>query len=320
MNESRWQQVESIFHQSLQLPPEERHTYISTACTDDEELRAEVISLLEADQEANKVIDRLHDDLALLADLDSFSGTTFGPYKLIRLIGSGGMGSVYLAYRVEGDFEQQVAIKLLRQGVASEAALKRFRQERQILSNLAHPNIARLLDGGLKDSSWPWFAMEYVQGEAIDDYCETHQLSIDERLDLFRQVCDAVQYSHANLIVHRDLKPGNILVTTNRTVKLLDFGIAKMVTESDNHLETTLTQSPAMTLKYASPEQVRREAISTASDIYSLGVVLYELLCGAHISILKVISRDHASNGLCPSYKSANLARQNQLTCCIILK
>ncbi|NIT51408.1 MAG: tetratricopeptide repeat protein, partial [candidate division Zixibacteria bacterium] len=224
----------------------------------------------------------LYDTLAL-TEILSPEDQQIGVYRIIRQIGSGGMGAVYLAKRTDGQFEQQVALKLIKRGMDSEAILRRFNNERQIQATLQHPNIARLLYGGLSDDGQPYFTMEYVEGEPITTYCDHHKLSVEDRLRLFTVVCTAVQYAHRNLIVHRDLKPNNILVTGDGIVKLLDFGIAKVLTDqtSDaNYLTVTQTGYPIMTPEYASPEQVRGEPITTATDIYSLGIILYELLSG----------------------------------------
>jgi non-specific serine/threonine protein kinase/serine/threonine-protein kinase len=205
------------------------------------------------------------------------AGRRIGHYTVLEQIGSGGMGEVFSAVRSDGQFDQKVAIKLVRAGGDSASVLDRFRNERQILAGLDHANIARLLDGGTTEDGTPFFAMELVSGLPIDKYCDTHKLSISKRLELFREVCSAVQYAHQHLVIHRDLKPGNILVTEEGTPKLLDFGISRLL-EASGSLEAT--QYPSFTPDYASPEQLRAEPTSTSSDIYSLGVVLYQLLTG----------------------------------------
>jgi serine/threonine protein kinase len=210
------------------------------------------------------------------------SGIPVGPYRLIREIGSGGMGTVFLAVRNDDAFQRRVAIKVLRRGMDTDAIVRRFRHERQILASLQHPYIAGLLDGGSTSDGLPYFAMEYVQGQNISDFCEARTLDTTARLELFRKVCAAVQYAHQNLIIHRDIKPANVLVTSDGTPKLLDFGIAKLVNPEvgGQTLAPTAAGLQLMTPDYASPEQVRGETVTTATDVYSLGVLLYELLTG----------------------------------------
>ena len=212
----------------------------------------------------------------------SMEGQRFGAYQVIREIGRGGMGAVYLAARADDQFKKRVALKILRADVNAQEVLSRFRHERQILASFDHPNIAGLLDGGSTPAGEPYFVMDYVEGTAIDQYCDSHSLSVAERITLFRQVCSAVQYVHQNLIVHRDLKPSNILVTADGVPKLLDFGIAKILKPEmmATMVNATRAEDRVMTPAYASPEQVRGEPITTASDIYSLGVVLFEILTG----------------------------------------
>ena len=211
---------------------------------------------------------------------EPLEGRRIGPYRIERLLGRGGMGAVYLAVRID-EFEKHVALKILKRGMNTAAIARRFRHERQILAHLDHPNIAKLLDGGTTEDGVPYFVMEYVEGENIDRYCDRHRLTVRQRLELFRKVCSAVHLAHQNLVVHRDLKPGNILVGTDGEPKLLDFGIAKPLDAPDSsEADSTASGMHSMTLAYASPEQVGGEAITTASDVYSLGVVLYELLTG----------------------------------------
>ena len=224
------------------------------------------------------------DDLTRPADPNApdLSGIPVGPYRLIREIGSGGMGTVFLAVRNDDAFQRRVAIKVLRRGMDTDAIVRRFRHERQILASLQHPYIAGLLDGGSTSDGLPYFAMEYVQGQNISDFCEARKLDTTARLELFRKVCAAVQYAHQNLIIHRDIKPANVLVTSDGTPKLLDFGIAKLLNPEvgGQTLAPTAAGLQLMTPDYASPEQVRGETVTTATDVYSLGVLLYELLTG----------------------------------------
>lgn len=286
MNSERWRAVEEIFHQALERPPSERAAWVNEACGEDAELRAEVSSLLESDPAAagfvgskvEKAVRQLHED-DFQATPRAMEGREVGPYRLIRELGRGGMGAVYLAARVDQQYESQVAIKLVRPGLDTDFILRRFRRERQILAHLQHPNIARLLDGGTTDDGIPYFVMEYVDGSWITIYCNRHKLSIDARLRLFLPVCAAVEYAHRNFIVHRDLKPGNILVDSSGVPKLLDFGVSKLLRAE--HRDDAETQGVGMmTPDYASPEQILGEPVTVASDVYSLGAVLYELLTG----------------------------------------
>lgn len=201
-----------------------------------------------------------------------------GNYRIVRELGRGGMGAVFLGERADEQYQKHVAIKLIKRGMDTESVLRHFRRERQILAGFDHPNIARLLDGGTTDDGLPYFVMEYVEGLPIDRYCAGHRLSIDERLRLFCDVCAAVSYAHRHLVVHRDIKRSNILVTAEGTPKLLDFGIAKIMAEGEGDFAATMTGLRLMTPEYASPEQVRGEPVTTATDVYSLGLVLYELL------------------------------------------
>jgi len=286
MDGSRWETVQRIFAAALGHQGEAREAFLREACGDDRDLREEVRSLLEADSDGHSLLDGgaavAADELGLLEDL-SHVGEQVGPWRLVERIGRGGMGAVYRARRADGEFEQEVALKLIKRGLDSEEILGRFRSERQILARLEHPNIARFLDGGLTDDGRPWFTLELVDGVPIDRYCEERHLSVEERLDLFTAVCRAVAHAQRNLVVHRDLKPSNILVTPDGTPKLLDFGIAKLLDDGESSSGTpamTRTGHRVMTPGYAAPEQVRGEPVTTATDVYALGVVLYELLTG----------------------------------------
>lgn len=283
MDSSRWNKVQALFEAALERQPAEREAFLREASAGDSTLCEEVKALLEADAAPHSLLDGFAGDAINLPEVLSLEGKLIGVYRIVRQIGVGGMGNVYLAERADGQFEQKVALKLIKLGLGSEEILKRFQSERQILARLQHPNIARLFDGGLTADGRPFFTMEFVEGKPVDQYCDQHQLSVDERLELFQTVCAAVQYAHRNLVVHRDLKPSNILVTEDGAVKLLDFGIAKLLGAGDEAQSlATLTQmgQRVMTPEYASPEQVRGEPITTASDVYSLGVILYELLSG----------------------------------------
>ena len=280
---------------------------LDAECAGDALLRAEVESLLGYRDRAKDFIET--PAFALGAHLFSdggdgdsaqVTGQRIGPFEVVSEIGRGGMGSVYLAKRADGEFEQQVAVKVIRQTLASSETRRHFKRERQILASLNHPNIARLLDGGVSAEGEPFLAMEYVEGVRIDRYAEAHQLSINARLNLFRQVCAAVQYAHQNLVIHRDLKPSNIIVTSEGAPKLLDFGIAKLLDpEGEDAGGHTVTELGVMTPEYASPEQVRGESVTTASDVYSLGVVLYELLAEHRPYRVKSRKPDEIARAIC---------------------
>jgi serine/threonine protein kinase/tetratricopeptide (TPR) repeat protein len=286
MSSAQLGKLKEIFHSARDLPPGERDVFLTTACGGDDLLRKEIEALLESDRAADDFI--ADPPARLVADafggelpIPSDSGRMIGQYKLIKCIGSGGMGAVYLAERADQQFQMQVAIKLIKRGMDTDSVLRRFQHERQILASLEHPNIARLLDGGTTEDGVPYFVMEYIEGHRIDRYAEEHRLPISERLELFRQVCSAVSYAHQRLVVHRDLKPSNILVTSAGVPKLLDFGIAKIIQPNDSvEALPTITAIPIMTPEYASPEQIEGAPATTLSDVYSLGAVLYELLAG----------------------------------------
>lgn len=287
MDADRWKTIKQIFEAAQEQEADDRDAFLDEACGGDSALRAEVESLLQA-HDAEGPVDRAMSEVMASFHPESGSkdlqGHRIGPYELIEELGYGGMGRVFLARRADGQFDQQVALKLLGMGFPSADAQARFLAERQILATLNHPNIARLLDGGVSEAGQPYFVMEVVEGQPIDQYCEAHRLSLRERLQLVLDVCDAVQYAHQMLVVHRDLKPSNILVTDDGQVKLLDFGIAKLLNPDallSGEVPRTRTGLLPMTPRYASPEQVRGETITTASDVYQLGIVLYELLTGS---------------------------------------
>jgi serine/threonine protein kinase len=282
MDAEQWQHIRRIFHQAVDLPSGERGDFVLRAAAGDESLRIEVESLLASHDGAGSFIEPPGDRVTTIV-LDEVTadqiGRRVGSYKIVREIGRGGMGSVYLGARADDEFSKRAAIKLIRTGMNTDFVVRRFLSERQILANLDHPNIARLLDGGTNEDGLPYFVMEYVEGQPIREYCDSLRLSTDERLRLFGDVCSAVHYAHQNLVIHRDIKPGNILVTADGTVKLLDFGIAKLLGPGPGRDETEAV-ARVMTPAYASPEQVKGDPITTASDVYSLGVLLYELLTG----------------------------------------
>jgi eukaryotic-like serine/threonine-protein kinase len=288
MNPARWKTLNQLFLGVLELDAERREPYLTKSCGDDKDLLARVQKLLDA-HHGTGPLDKLPDTIAGLAfseiDLREKKGMRVGNYILLKELGHGGMGSVYLAERIDGQFEQQVAVKFLRTGFTNDEQNWRFFAERRILASLGHKNIARLLDGGVTGEGQPYFVMEYIEGATLTEYCDTHSHDVRRRLELFIQVCEAVQYAHRKLVVHRDIKPSNILVNREGTVKLLDFGIAKMLNDerpSDETKPHTRTGLLPLTPKYASPEQIRGKSVTTASDIYQLGIVLYELLTGMH--------------------------------------
>ncbi|HEX3124823.1 MAG TPA: serine/threonine-protein kinase [Rhodanobacteraceae bacterium] len=284
MNQTaRWPRIKQLFHDSQQISGGERDAWLVVQCGDDVDLLREVRGLLSAQQASHDILDA--GATGVLKHLRSdepgadLSGSQFGSYRLLRLIGEGGMGSVYLAERDDGDFVQRVALKVVRADFAGSDARARFLRERNFLARLIHPHIAQLHDGGLGVDGTPYFTLEYVEGEPITRYCDERKLGVRQRIGLVLQICSAIAYAHRNLIVHRDLKPSNILVNAEGDVKLLDFGIAKLV-DPDVAEGQTGTQARLMTPEYAAPEQVLGEPITTATDVYAIGVLLYEVLTG----------------------------------------
>jgi non-specific serine/threonine protein kinase/serine/threonine-protein kinase len=283
----QWHKIKDLLATVIQLPPQERPAYLDKACAGDAALRAELESLIAAHEVAQEghferplstsLGDRSDSDLG---QSSKFVGKDFGAYRIEAEIGRGGMGKVYRARRADDRFSKKVAIKLLDGTALSQRSLRLFRHEREILANLDHPNIARLLDAGENEDGVPYFVMEYVDGQPIDVYCDTHRLTVEQRLLLFLKVCSAVHYAHQNLVIHRDIKPANILVTENGEPKLLDFGIAMI--DDANANTRTLTAWRMLTPAYASPEQILGRPLNIATDVYSLGLVLYELLTGRY--------------------------------------
>jgi serine/threonine protein kinase len=278
----RWSRVEALYHAARERDAGERAAFLDAACVGDADLRREMESLL-----AQPTDDGFLSVPAMATPTGTdltppMEGRRLGHYLVLREIGRGGMGAVYLAARADDVFHKEVAIKVVRTGLGATDILRRFRQEREIVASLDHPAIARLIDGGSTEEGMPYFVMDYVDGQPIDAWCDRHTLNVTERLKLFRVVCAAVQHAHQRLVLHRDLKPANILVTSEGDVKLLDFGIAKLLgrhhlAESQPNTETAMR---VMTPRYASPEQIRGEGVYTPSDVYALGIVLYELLTG----------------------------------------
>src|SRR5215468_5447478 len=291
MTPERWRQAEEIFQAALDLSPDERDRYVSRACAGDSDLKRDVQSLLVQHDSAGDLLERpLYGETELGAleslvteDEDPMIGRRLGAYRIEREVGRGGMGAVYEAVRVDKEFNKRAAIKLVKRGMDTDFVLRRFRKERQILAALDHPHIAGLLDGGTTKDGLPYFVMEYIEGQPLYSYCDAHQLTISERLKLFRPICDAVHYAHQKQVVHRDIKPSNVLVTSEGIPKLLDFGIAKLLNPQiagDITHDPTATAMRLMTPEYASPEQVQGAPTTPTTDVYSLGVLLYELLSG----------------------------------------
>ena len=317
LDPSRWAEVQRLFADASELPPEERAAFLERECTDPAILR-EVRSLLEYSQ------GELHTAAASIAAVASVAareadpdqrliGARLGPYKVEAIVGHGGMGAVYRACRDDGEFHQQVALKLVRAASQTTGTLQRFKQERQILASLAHPNIARLLDGGSTPDGVPYLVMEFIEGDPITAWCERQSLSIEQRLRLFLSVCEGVEFAHRNLVVHRDLKPGNILVTADGVPKLLDFGIAKMLgPEADAEAATTVGMQ-VMTPEYAAPEQVRGDPVSKLVDVYALGLVLYELLTGQKAQNIPSHTPGTVARVVCQTEPVAPAARNAEL-------
>jgi serine/threonine-protein kinase len=282
MHSERWEKLQEIFHGAVELPREERHAFIEASCGADAELIAKVLAMIDADQRSSSALDRAVSDIAgavITSEHDSdLPRQQFGAYHVTGVLGEGGMGVVYLAERK--DLGSRAAVKILRDAWLSPARRERFAAEQRTLAQLEHPSIARLYDSGTLADGTPWFVMEYVEGTPITEYCREQKCTLRDRLELFQQICEAVQYAHGNLVVHRDLKPSNILVRADGSVKLLDFGISKHLDSLDMPAEQTRTALRMMTPAYASPEQIRGDPIGTGTDVYSLGVVLYELIVG----------------------------------------
>ncbi len=273
MDSKRWARINEVFAAATEAAPDAREALLDAACAGDTALRAEVVSLLKADQQAGAFLE------TPAATVDEAAPTAIGPWRVVRELGRGGMATVFLVERSDGAFQMQAALKLMRRGLDTDDLLARFRAERQILASLEHPHIARLLDGGATTDGRPYLVMEYVAGEDLLTWCRRHDLGVRARVELFRQLADAVQYAHRNLVVHRDLKPGNVMVAADGTPKLLDFGIARVLTPTAG-TDPTHTGARALTPAYASPEQLRGGQVTTASDVWALGVLLYELLAG----------------------------------------
>jgi serine/threonine protein kinase/tetratricopeptide (TPR) repeat protein len=315
MHSERRKDVEEIFDAAIERAPGDRHAFLLEACAGDESLIQEVVTLIDYYEHSGQLNSspaaaEEASDSSPIIEPSPLIGRRIGAYRIVREIDRGGMGTVFLAVRADDAFQKRVAIKLIKRGMDTDFVLSRFRRERQILASLDHPNIAPLLDGGTTEDGLPYFVMEYIEGQRLYHYCDAQKLSLRERLSLFSQICGAVHYAHQNLVVHRDIKPSNILVTSDGTPRLLDFGIAKLLNPelSLDTIAPTATEMRLMTPEYASPEQVRGERVTPASDIYSLGILLFELLTGhrpygfpsrAPYEIARVICEDEADY---PSY------------------
>jgi len=297
----RWARLETLFYAAVDMDPAQRYAFLDERCGDDVTLRRDVESLLESSQ---KTLDFLHKPIRQLTESlvqqTEHAGERIGTYQLLKPLGEGGMGRVYLASRADELYRQEVAVKVLQPGSKPTASmLLRFSAERQILANLNHPNISRLLDGGITTDGSPYLVMEYVDGVPIDECCRENGLALNQRLKLFCTVCAAVAYAHKNLVVHRDIKPANILVTREGVPKLLDFGIAKLLDHESQAPTLTRTAERVLTPEYASPEQIRGDSVTTSTDVYGLGVLLYELLAGSRPFQLQTQSPLEAMRIIC---------------------
>lgn len=312
----RHERVGAILVAALEQPPEERGRFLDEACGGDGLLHGEVETLLRSHDAAGTFLEVPALQATGFGADSGMEGARVGPYRLLREIGRGGMGVVYVGVSSDEAFEKKVAVKLVKPGMDTEEIVRRFEKERRILAGLDHPNIARILDGGTTDEGLPYFVMEYVDGLPILEYCDSRKLPTSERLKLFGSVCSAVAFAHQNLVVHRDLKPSNILVDSAGVARLLDFGIAKLLAADENATRTITSLRP-MTPWYSSPEQIRGETINTSSDVYSLGVLLYELLVGR--TPYRIVGRapSDVDRAVCeqePERPSVAVGRREQVT------
>jgi non-specific serine/threonine protein kinase/serine/threonine-protein kinase len=313
-----WQRPKEVFLAALARPAEQRGAFLDEACGGDDELRRDVDSLLAAHDEAGGFLSTpigLDTDGGVEAGTPGTPPERVGPYRILDTIAHGGMGTVYRAVRDDDAFRKTVALKLVRSGRRSDYFERRFRQEREILARLEHPNIATVLDGGTSEDGQPYLVMEYVEGQPITHFCAARGLGIRDRLALFRTVCGAVQYAHQNLVVHRDIKPANVLVDGRGVPKLLDFGIARLLASGvDPDLAPTATVLPMMTPEYASPEQVKGQPVTTVSDVYALGILLYELLAGRRPYEVQTESLEAIVRVICETEPRAPSAAAHGLT------
>jgi serine/threonine protein kinase/tetratricopeptide (TPR) repeat protein len=338
MTPERWKQVEEVFQTALDLQADERRRYIEIACAGDDALLEQVISLVTQYEAAGDFIeepafasislatgalgretDPQSTNPMIFPELDPAIGRRVGSYRLVREVGRGGMGAVYEALRADGEFRHRVAVKLIKRGMDTDFILRRFRNERQILATLDHPFIAKLLDGGTTDDGLPYFVMEFIEGAPVYRFCDERKLTVAERLRLFQDVCEAVHYAHQKLVIHRDIKPSNILVTTDSVPKLLDFGIAKLLNPEfagEITLDPTATAMRLMTPEYAAPEQVQGQPVSPSTDVYSLGILLYELLTGHRPYRLRNRSPHEIARVICeeePAHPSVRITSPEDL-------
>ena len=299
MATERWEKIEQLYHSALEQESSQRRSFISQACGGDESLEREILSLIDQEESTANFLEEPALEVAakVLASSEPLARSqpaAIGRYRIIRILGEGGMGTVYEAEQDEP--HRVVALKIIKFGLANPVRVRRFRQERQILAGLAHPGIARLLDGGYTESGAPYLVMEYVEGQTITQWCDKRNLNLPARLRLFQKLCDAVEFAHQHLVVHRDLKPANVLVTPDGEPKLLDFGIAKLVDQND---DATWTAERALTLDYTSPEQVRGGPITTAADVYALGILLYELIAAKRLYTFSTSPLEEAIDTIC---------------------
>jgi serine/threonine protein kinase len=311
-----WDRIQGIFLEAADMRPSERAAFLDRMCDGDAEALREVESLLSADAAGESAVcAAIESEVASMLDESSLVDVRLGPYRLLKEIGRGGMGAVYLAERADGQFQKQVAVKIVRPDLDTEFILARFRRERHVLGRFDHPNIGKLLDAGTAANGTPYFVMEHIDGDWITRYCKSKALGVEERLRLFLRVCSAVHYAHLQFVVHRDLKPGNILVDSKGEPKLLDFGICKLLyRDQDGDQNDTVTiGTRLLTPQYACPEQVRGEPVTIASDVYSLGAVCYELMTGARPHIFPQLTPQMVEQVVCMQdvLVPSEVARQN---------
>ena len=297
-----WEKVDKLFAAAIELEDSKRLEFLKSKCGEDIRLLNEILSLLNEEQTIHPLLNKKASDFINVDEKLNFVGQQIGNYKLVEEIASGGMGTVFLAERCDGIFEQKVALKIIKPGLSTIPIIRRFQHERQILAKLQHPNIAKLFDGGVTEDRRPFFTMEYVEGVPIDEFCDQKKLNIKQRLKLFIKVCETVQYAHNNLVIHRDLKPSNILIQKDGSIKLLDFGISKVLSaESANIDLPTITQTEInlLTPEYSSPEQIKNSSISVSTDVYSLGLILYKLLTGKNAHEFKLRTYNEFEKVIC---------------------